>query len=839
MCLVGLARRSPAAWLTVRVRPATYVVRITSSGGSLDASVGILAVLTPPPNDNFANATVVTGLTGTIAGTNVNATGEAGEPVHWNLSGTATSVWYRWTAPATGLAAIDTVGSSIDTVPAIYTGTSLTTLTRLTQDDDRGGNRTSLVNFSATSGTTYYIAVGGATSGAVGTFKLNWQLSAVLAITTQPVAQTVAAGGSATLSVTASAANATYQWYRNAVAIPGATTNTLNIGGAAIGSDASYSVAVTAAGVTVTFSPATIAVSAPLPTTFTVRHTRSDSSDPSLLNLLWSVAAGSGQMVAVGDHGLLLTSADNGRTWVNRASGTTGWLVAVTYGGGQFVIVGEGGIVLTSPDGITWTRSTGTATTERLNNVLFADGKYVAVGEHGTAVTSLDARTWTLRSTPATSWLHGLAYNATIHQFAACGDGAMILYSPDAVTWSRVPVPGYTGALQHMVAVDSYSNFVAVGEQGKAVSVRQDQLVLKDGTSLTTWTAVANATNTTSHLIGLVQGAGALFATSDDGQIITAANDQGPWFSLPSNAKGYLLAGTYSNNTLFIVGQQENIIQSEPLYSTRLVNISTRGQVGSGGDVMISGFIVTGTTSKRVLVRAAGPALTGFGLTGALAAPVLTVFDVAGKPIATNTGWTTTSNSSAIAAAAVAADAFPFGPTSADSALLLTLDPGTYTAQIAGAGGTTGLAIIEACDLDSMSVETARAVNVSTRGVVGSGSSKMIAGFVINGSAARRVLIRAVGPALGAFGVPGTIAEPQLELYTSRGLLQASAGAWGLQTNADEIRSAAQVVNAFKLADGSKDSAMVVTLLPRAWTVQAGGPDGSTGVALIEVYVLP
>jgi len=115
----------------------------------------------------------------------------------------------------------------------------------------------------------------------------------------------------------------------------------------------------------------------------------------------------------------------------------------------------------------------------------------------------------------------------------------------------------------------------------------------------------------------------------------------------------------------------------------------------------------------------------------------------------------------------------------------------------------------------------------------------MIAGFVINGSAARRVLIRAVGPALGAFGVPGTIAEPQLELYTSRGLLQASAGAWGLQTNADEIRSAAQVVNAFKLADGSKDSAMVVTLLPGAWTVQAGGPDGSTGVALIEVYVLP
>lgn len=115
----------------------------------------------------------------------------------------------------------------------------------------------------------------------------------------------------------------------------------------------------------------------------------------------------------------------------------------------------------------------------------------------------------------------------------------------------------------------------------------------------------------------------------------------------------------------------------------------------------------------------------------------------------------------------------------------------------------------------------------------------MIAGFIIEGASARRVLIRASGPALAAFGVTGTLAEPKLELYNSRGLLHATAGSWGLQANADEIRGAAKAVSAFDLADGSKDSAMVVTLLPGAWTVQVSGVNDTTGVALVEVYMLP
>ncbi|MSU48145.1 MAG: hypothetical protein EXS37_03485 [Opitutus sp.] len=125
------------------------------------------------------------------------------------------------------------------------------------------------------------------------------------------------------------------------------------------------------------------------------------------------------------------------------------------------------------------------------------------------------------------------------------------------------------------------------------------------------------------------------------------------------------------------------------------------------------------------------------------------------------------------------------------------------------------------------------AVNISTCVVAGSGANKLIAGFIIDGVSVRRVLIRAIGPGLAGFGLTGLLAEPQLELYNGKSLLHATAGARGLQNNADEIRGA------FKLADGSKDSAMVVTLLPGNWTVQVSGANSGTDVAIIEVYALP
>jgi hypothetical protein len=333
-----------------------------------------------------------------------------------------------------------------------------------------------------------------------------------------------------------------------------------------------------------------------------------------------------------------------------------------------------------------------------------------------------------------------------------------------------------------------------------------------------------------SHLVGRVRrhryvgaaarphaGASALFASGEDGKIITAADHRGPWVTLPSGTTGNLLAGLYYNDSLFIVGENEIALQSGALFSSRMINISTRGQVGTGSNLMISGFVVTGERPKQVLVRAAGPTLAAsFGLSGTLAAPVLTLVDNQNRVVAANTGWTTGASPAVITETAARVGAFPFAANSADSALIAVLQPGAYTALISGANNSTGLSIVEVYDADVLSNENSRAINISTRGIAGAGANRMIAGFVIEGASSRRVLIRAVGPALAAapFNVGGTLAEPQIELYNSRNLLHATAGAWGLQNNADEIRGAAKVAGAFDLPDGGKDSAMVVTLLP-------------------------
>jgi hypothetical protein len=339
--------------------------------------------------------------------------------------------------------------------------------------------------------------------------------------------------------------------------------------------------------------------------------------------------------------------------------------------------------------------------------------------------------------------------------------------------------------------------------------------------------------------VGLVQGAGALFAAGEDGKVITATSDRGPWTTVASGTTDLLLAGMFHNDTLYVVGSRELVLQSERLFGSRLVNISTRGQVGTGGDLMISGFVVTGDRPKQMLIRAAGPALGAFGVTGVLPSPVLTLVDNTGHVLATNTGWSNSANAAAITATSARVSAFPFAVGSADSVLLMTLSPGAYTAQISGLNGSTGVSIVEVYDSDVLSNEGSRAINISTRGLVGTGANVMIAGFIIEGASSRRVLIRASGPALAGFGVTGTLAEPKLELYNSRSLLHASAGAWGLQANADEIRGAAKTMSAFDFADGSKDSAMVVTLWPGAWTVQVSGVNNTSGVALVEVYVLP
>jgi hypothetical protein len=144
-------------------------------GDSAYSNESCATTVSAPPNDNFTNAQVISGSSGTVTGSNVGATKEAGEPNHAGNAGGA-SVWYRWTAPSSGSATIDTIGSSFDTLLAVYTGSAVNSLTEIASNDDSGGLQ-SRVTFTAVSGTTYQIAVDGY-NGVMGNITLNWSLAA-------------------------------------------------------------------------------------------------------------------------------------------------------------------------------------------------------------------------------------------------------------------------------------------------------------------------------------------------------------------------------------------------------------------------------------------------------------------------------------------------------------------------------------------------------------------------------------------------------------------------------------------------------------------------------------
>lgn len=208
----------------------------------------------------------------------------------------------------------------------------------------------------------------------------------------------------------------------------------------------------------------------------------------------------------------------------------------------------------------------------------------------------------------------------------------------------------------------------------------------------------------------------------------------------------------------------------------RLSNISTRGPVGTGADIMIAGLVIGPGSPETVLIRADGPSLGLFGVTGVLQAPVLSLYDSGGTLIQTNQGWGM-GNATAAIMASTGAFALPVG--SADSALVATLPAGAYTAQVTGANGTTGVALLEVYEVGATAA-TARLINLSTRGQVGTSGNIMIPGITIGpGSGSRTLLIRAAGPALTPLNVPGALADPTFSVVNTANGVIAGNDNWG------------------------------------------------------------
>jgi hypothetical protein len=272
----------------------------------------------------------------------------------------------------------------------------------------------------------------------------------------------------------------------------------------------------------------------------------------------------------------------------------------------------------------------------------------------------------------------------------------------------------------------------------------------------------------------------------------------------------------------------------------RLIDISTRAQADTGSSILIAGFVVGGQGTsgmESLLIRASGPALTPLSVAGAIPDPQLQLFSAADAVLATNDGW---AGNATILATANAVGAFTWpSTTSHDAALIETLPAGNYTAQISGQSGDTGVALAEVYDATpkgTYTPTTPRLTNISSRVWVGTGTNILIAGFVIGGSTAKTVLIRASGPALIPYKVAGTLPDPQLQLFSGAAAIESDYG-WG---GAPEVASAAGSVGAFPWNDAaSLDSALLVTLAPGPYTAQISSASGTTGVALVEIYEVP
>ena len=277
---------------------------------------------------------------------------------------------------------------------------------------------------------------------------------------------------------------------------------------------------------------------------------------------------------------------------------------------------------------------------------------------------------------------------------------------------------------------------------------------------------------------------------------------------------------------------------------TQLGNISTRAFVQTGDNVMIGGFIVQGPGPKRVIIRAIGPELGAppYNIPNALANPTLELHNAAGALIGSNDDWQHTILGGVITRNQLAdiqnsghAPANPF-----ESAIIADLPPGNYTAIVSGVNNTTGAGLVEVYDL---SANTASILgNISTRSFVQTGDNVMIGGFIVQGTGVKRVIIRAIGPELGAppYNIPNALANPTLELHNGRGALIASNDNWrttiigGIITG-DQVRD---IINSGSAPGDLRESAIIAELPPGNYTAIVRGVNDTIGVALVEVYDL-
>jgi hypothetical protein len=559
-----------------------------------------------------------------------------------------------------------------------------------------------------------------------------------------------------------------------------------------------------------------------------------------------TVAAGGLGTAQIGYYG---PGATVGIAPVSAYSGT---LRGLTVANGFAVAAGDNGTVVESPDGMAWSTvlsgaATGALTTQALYCAAYSGtlDKIVVAGAAGTIV--LGNSTPSIAAQPQSATVSAASSVTLTVQAAGSGvsyqwylDGLLI---PGA-TAASLSIPDVEDNTAGSYTVTVASPFGSVASTAAVVSLKAPQALAAAPASVDFFAASPPVfSNGLLGFVGLVPaftvlGSGALEAKA---QQLTSSSfggisEQTIDFDFTSATSGYysdidggsILTGTFS------LGK-----------SAWLTNLSARAPVQGGQNILIAGFVTAGPGSKSLLIRGDGPALAGFGITGFLSDPDLTLLNAPGTTLVTANSW-----SAGLVPTFKSVGAFALTAGSHDDALAQTVAPGAYTAQISSATSNSGVAIAEIYDADT-GAPTNRLINLSARALVQTGSNILIGGFVIGGTGQETVLIRADGPALSAFGISNALNNPVLTLYNASGVPIATNIGWGNQSvsgngavssgpSATTLQPTTAAifsqVGAFTLQSGSADSAMVITLPAGSYTAQVAGANGGTGVSLIEIY---
>jgi hypothetical protein len=646
-------------------------------------------------------------------------------------------------------------------------------------------------------------------AGAATTAAASIAVAAAIApgISVQPASQVAAYGVGTSISVGVTGSpNFTYQWYLNGVAIAGATNYQYSIPSPVLSDAGTYSVTITNSAGSVTSSAATLVVSAPIAPTIT--------QQPSDLILTTNSSA----QLSVGVSGSPSFSYqwyENG-TAITGQTGSSYYFYGSTAGATGLYSVkvsNSVGSVMSSTVNVTVAVPPTIATPPGAQSVAAGQTAVIGVGVVSTIPVTYQ---WMFNGTPLT-------------------DGGGISGSTSAA----LTVSG-TSQLSGNYSV------VISNSLGTATSSAGTLTVTAAGTgpqiALQPNPASVAVGQTVAFYVGATGTGSTTYQWRQNGLPISGAND--PYLVVPNvqaaTAGIYNCSITDSTGTASTNAAAITIVNSGDI--GRLLNLSVRGNCGSSSGNLIAGFIVNGSSSKTVLVRAIGPTLAAFGVPGVLADPTLALHGtVSGQDsiLAGNDNWGDDPN---LALLFAQTGAFSLPAASLDAALSMNLAPGNYSAVVSGNNGGTGIALAEVYDATSaFTSSTPRLINVSARCQVdGSGAGNLVAGFVVGGSTAETVLIRGTGPALAAFDVPGTLSDPVISVYgTQNGesVVIAANDNWG----GDPVLSGifAQV-QAFAINNpASNDSALLITLPPGIYSANLSSQDGTAGVALIEIYEVP